>query len=282
MASTITLSPAVEISINERKATYEAAHTAFKRHEAWGWHLVKDFMVGLSDEDPMQAQEKATIQEGVDTYHKLHAELKRAKKAYKKALKKASVATTAQVMEPDIIEVTHEEVEEYMENRFPTVIPMVPSEPVPSEVIGEVAVEEPYPIWRAFPTYEPEPVPEPQPEPKPINYTQLVQQQWQAEHNTFYRALRKFRRFTLSCGKATFATDSRQGSVCSAYATFQVAKDGACYEDMSLDMEELTVAGLRLWASILQAPYASKLRRAELEELLRPVLMALSRRLDRT
>ena len=218
------------ISLEQRKATYEAAHTAFKRHENWGWHLMVPFMVEATAEGltPMEEQENATIQEGIDTYHKLHAELKRAKQAYKKAKAKENRHSTT----------ASETSENY-----------TPSEPIPSEVIGEVVVE-------SYPPYEPSP----QPEPKPMDYQQLVQQQWQAQHNTFYRALRKFRRFTLSCGKATF----------------QVLKDGACYEDMPLDMEELTVAGLRLWASILQAPYASKLRRTQLEALLRPVLDALA------
>ena len=127
-------------------------------------------------------------------------------------------------MEPDTIPITTEEVEEYVENRFPT-----------ATVVEEAA-----------------------PPTKP--YEQLVQERWQYEHKNFYTALRKFRRFHAKDGKATF----------------QVLKDGANYEDMSLDMEELTVAGLRLWASILQAPYASKLRRAQLEDLLRPVLMTLA------
>jgi ribosomal protein S21 len=214
------------ISLEQRKATYEAAHTAFKRHENWGWHLMVPFMVEATAEGltPMEEQENATIQEGIDTYHKLHAELKRAKQAYKKAKAKENRHSTT----------ASETSENY-----------TPSEPIPSEVIGEVVVE-------SYPPYEPAPAPKP--------YEQLVHEHWQSQNTHFYTALRKFRRFYAKNG----------------LATFQVLKDGANYEGMSLDVEKLTVAGLRLWASILQAPYASKLRRTQLEALLRPVLDALA------
>ncbi len=85
---------------------------------------------------------------------------------------------------------------------------------------------------------------------------------WKARNKLYHTVCHYFRRFTVKDGNA--------------YATFQVAKDGACYEDMPLDVEELTVPGLRLWASVLRIPYASRKCRVELEELLQPVLSVLA------
>jgi hypothetical protein len=155
-----------------KQTAYEAAYTAFKRHEAWGWHLMTPFKEGAS------AKERAIIQEGIDTYHRLHAAL----------------------MGLDI------------------------------------------------------------PPPTPINsYRQLCNDSWKSQNSVYYTATKHFRRFAVKDG----------------LATFQVAKDGACYEDMPLDVEQLLVPGLRLWASVLRLPYASKMCRHELRVLLQPVLALL-------
>ena len=201
-------------SLTTKREAYLAARTAFKRHEAWGWHVVAPLAEGASEE------EKATIQAGVDRYEELRAELKRAKRRYKKARHAANRAASASASGS-----ASSETSETTET---------------ASVVEEVVEVE-------------------APQPKP--YHELVKDKWQAENSNFYTALRKFRRFHAKDGKATF----------------MVAKDGANYEDMSLKVEELLVPGLRLWASILQVPYASRMVRAELESVLQPVLDVLVR-----
>jgi hypothetical protein len=95
---------------------------------------------------------------------------------------------------------------------------------------------------------------------EPIDYQEAARQAWQSQNTNFYSAKKVFRRFAVKDGKANF----------------QVAKDGACYEGLGLDVDGLSVAELKRWASVLQAPYASKLRRAELEYVLAPVLLVLA------
>lgn len=250
-------------SLINKQAAYAAALTAFKRHEAWGWHRVSPFTVEATAEGltPMEEQENSVIQEGIDTYHRLKEELRVAKRRLKYARYKANRKARKAAEEDSKDEgfsapaptpsapaaYTNEDLEELLED--------LDDEPCWGEemdarlqAVAQAQVMEPATTV----------VEEAAPPTKP--YQERVRDMWQTQHNTFYRALSKFRRFNAKGGKATF----------------QVLKDGANYEDMSLNMEELTVAGLRLWASILQAPHASKLRRAELEDLLRPVLATLA------
>ena len=203
-----------------KRQAYLEARTAFKRHEAWGWHIIAPIAEGSSE------WEKKTIQAGVETYHLLREEWKRAKRRYKKARNMANRRSrTSETSTSETSSTTSPPSEEEV------------------EVVEEV------------------PQPAPQPAPQPVDYHELVRNKWLAENASFYTALHNFRKFNAKDGKATFV----------------VRKDGANYEDMSLKVEEHTVAGLRLWASILQVPYASKLRRAELEKLLQPVLDVLVR-----
>jgi hypothetical protein len=83
---------------------------------------------------------------------------------------------------------------------------------------------------------------------------------WSSQYSSYYSATKNFRRFAVKDGKASF----------------QVAKDGACYEDMPLDVKKLLVPGLKRWGSVLGLPYASKMWRCDLEELLQPVLEVLA------
>lgn len=155
-------------SLATKREAYEQAYVAFKRHEAWGWHLFAPFAEGASEE------ERATLQAGMDRYNELHAELERA---------------------------------------------------------------------------------------KPVSYNVLMKDHWRSKNTTYSAVIRKFRRFHVKDGLATFI----------------VAKDGANYENLSMNVEELLVPGLKLWASILQVPYASRMVRAELETMLQPVLDVLAR-----
>ncbi len=104
------------------------------------------------------------------------------------------------------------------------------------------------------------PEPKPLTEAKEVNYHEAVKKSWQSQNSTYYTTKKYFRRFAVVGGKANF----------------QVAKDGACYEGLGLDVDGLSVAELKRWASVLQVPYASKMRRAELVEVLQPVLEALA------
>ena len=156
------------------------AYTAFKSHEAWGWHLMAPFKEGAS------VEESNTIQEGIDTYERLWAA----------------------VMGLEI-----------------------PS-PTPSPSVCEAYTN---------------------------SYHQLSNDYWKSQNSAYRIARRNFRRFAVKNGQASFV----------------VAKDGACYEDMPLDVKKLLVPGLRLWASVLRLPYASRMRRVELEEALKPVLALL-------
>ena len=202
-------------TLTNKQAAYAAAFTAFKRHENWGWHLMSPFKEGAS------VEEATTIQEGIDTYHRLQVELAKAKRQLKNARYKANRQARRQAEASDS----------------------------DSDSDSDSASAE----------AKSEPAPQPAPQPKP--YHELVKDKWLAENANFYTALRKFRRFYAKDGKATF----------------MVAKDGANYENLSMKVEELLVPGLRLWASILQVPYSSKLRRAELESVLQPVLATLAR-----
>lgn len=258
------------ITLEQRKATYEAAHAAFKRHEACGWHLVArsettsqgrsatvvPFMVDAEDPmdglSPMEEQENATIQEAIDTYDALHAELKRAKKAYKKAKAKAkpqvAKAQVAKVVEPDTIPITTEEVEEYVENRFPTV----------------TAVEF-YSVWRPYePEYE-------VCEPDIIELTHdevadYVESRFTITPTlsisfpclTYAQAHKLFNHFKMNVD-----------GTCS----FQIAKDGACYDDMLLPCHKaVTVATLRVYAAALQLKGRGSMRKAELLQVLTPIM----------
>ena len=104
------------------------------------------------------------------------------------------------------------------------------------------------------------PEPKPLTEAKEVNYHEAVKKSWQSQNSTYYTAKKYFRRFVVVNSKASF----------------QVAKDGACYEGLGLDVDGLSVAELKRWASVLQIPYASKMRRAELVKVLQPVLRVLA------
>ena len=54
--------------------------------------------------------------------------------------------------------------------------------------------------------------------------------------------------------------------------SFTIKKSGKSYEDISVDVDALTVAQLKIWGSALQVPYASKMCRAELVEILGHIL----------
>ena len=167
-----------------KQAAYEAAYTAFKSHEAWGWHLMAPFKEGAS------VEESNTIQEGIDTYERLWAAV--------------------------------------MGLEIPSPTPS----PTPSPSVCEAYTN---------------------------SYHQLSNDYWKSQNSAYRIARRNFRRFAVKNGQASFV----------------VAKDGACYEDMPLDVKKLLVPGLRLWASVLRLPYASRMRRVELEEALKPVLALL-------
>ncbi len=198
-----------------KQAAYDEAYTAFKRHEAWGWHRLSRFKAGVS------AKEKDDIQKGINTYYRLAMELDKAIFALKEAEAEAEVEAEAE-----------EEAEEEVEAK------------VEAKVEEEVEAEEAEAEARL----------------DVYNYHKCVTTNWMHLNSTFYAALKNFRRFHAKDG----------------LATFQVNKDGACYEDMPLDVKKLLVPGLRLWASILRIPYASKMRRAELVEVLQPTLEALA------
>lgn len=163
-------------SLTEKSQACMAAQTLFKRHEAWGWHLLVPFVEGASE------TEKATIQAGVDRYNELRTAWEVAKRAYDQA----------------------------------------------KEVLTNP-------------------------------YHKLVRESWQSRNANFRVARSKFRRFAVKDGLATFV----------------VAKDGANYEGLSMKVEDLLMPGLKLWASILQVPYASRMTRTELEKVLQPVLAQL-------
>lgn len=191
-----------------KRQAYLDAKTAFKRHEAFGWHLLIPFTVGASEE------EKAIILAGENRYSELRAACMRAKRSYKNA--------------------------RYAANRLARASTSA-SETSSCDSAPEVE--------------EPQPAPQPAPQPQPKTYHELVQDNWQ-----FQNARSKFRRFAVKDGLATFV----------------VAKDGANYEGLSMNVEELLMPGLKLWASILQVPYASRMVRAELEKVLQPVLATLA------
>ncbi len=79
------------------------------------------------------------------------------------------------------------------------------------------------------------------------------------ERPVYENAIKKFSRFTAKNG----------------IVSFQVAKSGKCYEGMSLYVDRLTVSQLKVWGSALEVPNASKMRRAELEKILDPILCVL-------
>jgi hypothetical protein len=199
-------------SLELKQAAYDAAFTAFKRHEAWGWHRLSRFKAGVS------AKEKDDIQKGINTYYRLAMELDKA-----------------------IFALKEEEAEEEAEEEV---------EAEEAEAEAEAEVEEEAEAEEA----------EAEARLDVYNYHKCVTTNWMHHNSTFYAALKNFRRFHAKDG----------------LATFQVKKDGACYEDMPLDVKKLLVPGLRLWASILRIPYASKMRRAELVEVLQPTLEALA------
>ncbi len=61
-------------------------------------------------------------------------------------------------------------------------------------------------------------------------------------------------------------------------ASFEMAKkDDTFYEDISMDVNKLLVFQLKLWAKALQIPSYSKMRRAELVEILEPMLTVLAK-----
>ena len=121
-------------------------------------------------------------------------------------------------------------------------------------------IPSPSPTPTPTPSPTPSPTPTPSPSPSPTNsYHQLSNDYWKSQNSAYRIARRNFRRFAVKNGQASFV----------------VAKDGACYEDMPLDVKKLLVPGLRLWASVLRLPYASRMRRVELEEALKPVLALL-------
>jgi hypothetical protein len=105
-------------------------------------------------------------------------------------------------------------------------------------------------------------------------YFVSVADSWKSQNSAYRAAKKHFRSFTCKV-KPGSPDGDRRFAVSNAKASFVVAKDGACYEDMPLDVKKLLVPGLRLWASVLRLPYASRMRRAELEEALKPVLEAL-------
>ena len=204
-------------SLENKQAAYVVALTAFKRHEAFGWHHLSPFAVGAS------VEEATTIQEGIDTYHRLQEELCAAKRRLKNARYKANRRAR---------NATHSSHEE-------------PSVPNPRKEAED----------KAQPHTKKEEVVKAEPE-----YHEWVISNWYSHNATYYAAKDHFRRFAVKNG----------------LASFQVAKDGACYEGVSLDVNNLLVPGLRLWTSVLQIPYASKMRRAELVKVLQPVLRVLA------
>lgn len=223
MSATETLTAKRQAYLDGRVATLARrasdAKTAFKRHEAFGWHLLIPFTVGASEE------EKAIILAGENRYSELRAACMRAKRSYKNA--------------------------RYAANRLARAS-------TSSTTSSDSAPE----------------VEEPQPAPQPKTYHELVQDNWESQNANFRDARSKFRRFAVAFSGTE--SQGRSATVKDGLATFVVAKDGANYEGLSMNVEDLLMPGLRLWASILQVPYASRMVRAELEKVLQPVLATLA------
>jgi hypothetical protein len=173
-------------SLTNKHQAYQTAYTTFKRHEAWGWHLMTPFAEGASE------TEKATIQAGVNRYNDLREAYEVAKRVYEQS---------------------------------------------------EAEATSPVDHYRAECILN-----------------------WKVRNNLYRNLRHYFRHFSVKDGQASF----------------QVAKDGACYKDMPLDVKKLLMPGLKLWASVLRLPYASKMCRAKLEETLTPVLQALANGPSRT
>jgi hypothetical protein len=253
-------------SLTIKQAAYDEAYTAFKTVQDWGWDHLADLKGCTVLPAGMTA---ASLQKDIDTYNRLQEELRVAKRRLKnarwKANRRARNAAHSSHEEPSVPNARKQAEAAALEESE--------SEGVSASACG----------WRAYPSYE---MRQAQEEAKavaevkakvvePINYHEAARQAWQSQNTNFYCAKRVFRSFTCKV-KPGSPDGDRSFSVKDGAATFQVAKDGACYEGLGLDVDALSVAELKRWASVLQAPYASKLRRYDLSALLQPVLAALA------
>jgi hypothetical protein len=261
-------------SLTNKQAAYDAALTAFKRHEALGWHHLSPFAVGAS------VEEATTIQEGIDTYHRLQEEHRVAKRRLKNARYKANRRARK---EAEAEEDSDSESEGFSASAWASACDprtlssylIAPSSGTESQGrSAQVPKKNEEVKEEDSDSDEDAVVPK---EKAPASLTQYhdlvarsetasqayfvsVADSWKSQNSTYRSATKHFRRFAVKNGQATF----------------QVAKDGACYEEMPLDVTKLLVPGLRLWASVLRLPYASKMCRHELSVLLQPVLATLA------
>jgi len=265
-------------SLTNKQAAYAAALTAFKRHEAFGWHHLSPFAAGAS------VEEASTIQEGIDTYHRLQEELRVAKRRLKQARYKANRRARKEAEDKEVEEDSESdsESEAFSASAWASACDprtfssylIVPSSGTESQGRSAQVPNKNEEVKEGDSDSEEEVVPK---EKAPASLTQYhdlvarsetasqayfvsVADSWKSQNSTYRSATKHFRRFAVKNGQATF----------------QVAKDGACYEEMPLDVTKLLVPGLRIWASVLRLPYASKMCRHELSVLLQPVLATLA------